>query len=95
MALFCQATPCGAEDDRLFGAGGHVQLMSDRSVAELMNYAVFLGLKRWWVQSHPVPHFNIGGGVLERVIADPRVEKLDRPKFVEKYQLAERRLASN
>ncbi len=91
--MFCQAEPCKAENDRLFGEGGHVQLMSDRDVRELMFYARSIGLPLAWAQHQPIPHFNLAGKFLKRVMEDARVAKLQRERFIERCRLVERNMA--
>lgn len=75
-----------AQTKRVFKPGKpFTHLMADTE-EELRAYAVSIGLKLSWIQ-HPGTnrvHFDVTGINLKKLLADPRVEKLDRDAWVKR-----------
>lgn len=36
-----------------------IHLISDKSIDELINFAILIGLKKEWIQKHRIIHFDI------------------------------------
>lgn len=89
--LFCEADPYQNSSDSsvhpVFRGRKHIHLMATDPL-ELNVYAQSIGLPLRWLQRdrHSVPHFDVTGKYMARVLGDRLVVKMDRRTFVATFQ---------
>jgi hypothetical protein len=89
--IFCEVRPFQNPSDStvhpVFRGRQHVHLMSDDE-RELRLYADSIGLRPGWLQrdAFGIPHYDVVGVRMLRVLTDVRVVKMERREFVRNYR---------